>query len=76
MNEEKKIAQAILDAHKMHEESYDETAELGEEYKSPYDFCFQLACEKLKLSPNLWEILILANHWYNDLAVWAEGILE
>lgn len=73
MNEEKKIAQAIIKAHKIHENSYDE---VSSEYVSPFGFCFRLACENHRLSPNLYEVLVLANHWYNDLADWAKFVLE
>lgn len=69
MNEEKKIAQAILDAQKMREESY-----YGE-YKRDMEECLIEACKKQGLSLNLWALLNLAMHWWNDIQLWAEDVL-
>ncbi len=76
MNEEKKIAGAILDAQKMREESY--FTPNGEEigtYKKDIEECLIETCKQQGLSPNLWALLDLANHWYNDIQQWAEAIL-
>jgi hypothetical protein len=72
MNEEKKIAQAILDAQKMREKSYNE--ETGK-YKRTQEECLIAACTCRELSPNLWCLLSLAMHWWGDVQLWAEDIL-
>lgn len=77
-NDEKKIAQAILDAQKYHEESYYIPAEDGSgigAYKLEFEECFQMACKNQNLSPNLWHLLVLANYWYNDTQLWAKDVL-
>jgi len=71
MNDEKKIAQAILDAQKYREES----SGIGY-YKRDMEDCFQIACKNQGLSPNLWVLLDLAAvHWYDDVQLWAEDVL-
>lgn len=76
MNEEKKIAQAILDAQRFHEESYQYgNGERFGCYKLEFDECFKIACKTNGLSSNLWSLLSLANHWLNDIQLWAEDIL-
>ena len=70
---EKQIAHTILDAQKMHEESYSDVPECG--YTRDWGTCFIDAAEKNKLSPNLWYLLNLANHWHNDTQQWAEDML-
>lgn len=72
MNEEKKIAKALLDAQKMYEENYDEDAGY---YKQDIESCLIITCKKHKLSPNLWALLGLAMHWWNDVQLWAEDVL-
>ena len=84
MNDEKKIAQAILDAQKMREESYEVkpgmenmgalTESIGE-YKLEIEECLIKTCEEQGLSENLWALLNLAMHWWNDIQLWAEDIL-
>lgn len=77
MNTEKQIAQAILDAQKSREESYEcEDGEKFGEYKLELEECFKTACKNNELSPNLWELLNLANHWHNDIQLWAEMRLK
>lgn len=82
MNDEKKIAQAILDAQEMREESY--VTEGGEavslsgvmgEYKLTIEECLIATCKKHGLSENLWYLLSLAMHWWNDIQLWAEDVL-
>lgn len=76
MNNEKRIAQAILDAQKMREESYAiGNGERIGHYKLDIKTCLQETCEAQKLSPNLWCLLNLAMYWWNDVQVWAEDIL-
>ena len=78
MNNEKQIAQAILDAQKMHEESYYISVGDGSgigDYTKDFEECFQVACKVNCLSPNMWSLLCLANHWYNDIQLWAEDVL-
>lgn len=80
MNEEKKIAGAILDAQKMREESYvpdinmdgDDTG-FGE-YSKSIEECLIATCKQRGLSPNLWCLLNLAMHWWNDIQLWAEDV--
>lgn len=78
MNEEKKIAQAILDAQKMREESYEQSlvdnSGIGH-YKRDMEECLIESCKKHGLSLNLWALLNLAMHWCNDIQLWAEDIL-
>ena len=76
MNEEKKIAEAIMDAIKMHEESYCRSIEesIGE-YKLQMEECLIISCKKHELSPNLWALLNLAMHWINDIQLWCVDIL-
>lgn len=69
---EKPIAKAIKEAHQLHEESWQIDAG---EYTKSWEECFIKACEKFKLPVNIWYILFLANHWYNDLQSWSEIIL-
>lgn len=76
MNNEKQIAQAILDAQKMREESYVPTSDVQfGEYTKDFEECFIIACELHNLPPNMWSLLTLANHWYNDIQLWAEDVL-
>jgi len=77
---EKQIARAILDAQKMREESYhydrnESEAGLTGEYKLDWETCFIEAAKKNKLSKSMWYLLSLANHWFNDIQLWAEDIL-
>lgn len=72
MNDEKQIAQAILDAQKMREKNY--SKETGT-YKRDMESCLIIICKQNKLSPNLWALLNLAMHWYNDIQLWAQDIL-
>ena len=76
MNEEKKIAQAILDAQKMREESHIRKENfLDSHYTRDIESCLIEACKKNGLSPNLWALLNLAMHRWNDIQLWAEDIL-
>ena len=72
MNSEKKIAHAILDAQKMHEESYIKETK---QYRLAIEHCVEATCRNHGLSSNLWELLSLAIHWWNDAQLWAEEIL-
>lgn len=72
MNEEKKIAHVILEAQKMREEGY---VEASRTYKKTIETCLMESCEKHGLSSNLWYLLSLAMHWWNDIQLWAEDIL-
>ena len=71
MNEEKKIAQAIMDAQKMHQETYDE--DKGEH---TFDImqCLAITCTKHGLSTNMPVLLDLTMHWWNDIQVWADDV--
>lgn len=75
MNDEKQIAQTILDAQKMREESYTCRDGPQGEYKKDIELCLIEAGKKNKLSSNLWSLLNLAMHWWNDIQSWAEDIL-
>lgn len=76
MNEEKKIAQAILDAQKLYEKSYCIASTRRDAYSLGFEECFKKACENNGLSSNLWALLSLANYWSNDIEEWAEAILR
>ncbi len=71
-NSEKQIAQTIIDAQKMREASYNKVSGL---YKLDTETCLIAAGKKNKLSPNLWCLLNLAMHWWNDIQLWTEDIL-
>ncbi len=74
-NDEVKIAEAILDAQKIHEESHiASVAEPYGYYQLDFETCLIRTCKQRGLSPNLWELLNLAMH-YNDIQLWAEDIL-
>ena len=77
MNAEKKIAQAILDAQKMREESYYfPTGDVRfRGYKLDIETCLIKTCKQQGLSENLWALLDLAMHWWNDIQLWAEDVL-
>ena len=72
MNEEKKIAQAIMDAQKMHEESYDKKKE---KHTKDITQCLLETCKKHGLSDNMWCLLDLAMHWWNDIQCWADDVM-
>jgi len=81
MSEEKKIAQAILDAQKMHEDSYvvdkfwgDGSGEISH-HELEIEECLIATCKKHGLSPNLWYLLSLAMHFWNDVQIWANDVL-
>lgn len=85
MNEEKKIAGAILDAQKMREASYQPDWIDGQiegvkintgfgEYKLTIEECLIATCKQRGLSPNLWALLNLGMHWWNDIQLWAEDV--
>ena len=79
MNTEKAIAQTVVDAQKMHEESYVNPAptegfSVGE-YSLDIETCLKTAGEKNGLSSNMWYLLSLACHWMNDIQLWAEDII-
>lgn len=66
------IAETIMLAQKLYEESYDD---FGEHTRSQED-CWIEACKTKELPDDLWYVLHLANHWCNSLQGWAECILE
>lgn len=74
---EKQIAQTILDAQKIHGEGYISHNEnlCGGYYAEDWETCFIIAARENKLSPNMWYLLHLANHWYNDIQQWAKDTL-
>jgi len=77
MNNEKKIAQAILHAQKMREESYyfpTGDVRFGE-YKLNIEDCLIATCKQQGLSENLWYLLSLAMYGWNDIQLWAEDVL-
>ena len=76
-NYEKRIAGAILDAQKMREESYDTTGSATDPgfYKLELEECLIHTCKQRGLSPNLWALLNLGMHWWNDIQLWAEDVL-
>ena len=72
MNSEKQIAQTVMDAQKMREESWNK---ITHKYDLEIEACLIAAGKENKLSPNLWMLLSLAMHWWNDIQSWAEDIL-
>lgn len=76
MNEEKKIAQAILDAQKMRKESYFVSAgsDFGE-YRPDIAECLIKTCKEQGPTQNMWCLLDLAMHWWNNIQLWAETTL-
>lgn len=70
--EEKQIAEAIQSAQKLHEESYNKEQEM---YELDWESCFITACKEQKLPESIWYVLCLANHWYNDIQLWADTIV-
>ncbi len=75
MNTEKQIAKALMEAKKLHEESYVCVDEPFGEYTRCMEDCLQEAFRKEDLSENLWALLNLAVHWWNDVELWCEDIL-
>ena len=80
MNKEKKIAQAILDAQKMYEDSYvidkfwgGGSGEISH-YELEIEACFIATCKKHGLSSNLWRLLFVTD--CNAMKHWAENILD
>lgn len=74
----KKIADAIIIAQKLHEDSWDFDAKNQNfaEYKRSREDCFIEACDIIGLEKDIWYVLSLANHWYNDLQAWAEQVSQ
>jgi hypothetical protein len=77
MNDERKIAQALIEAHKLHEDSYvfGEEHSIGN-YTRTMESCLIEVCKKQGLSKNLWSLLALAMQWRNDVQLWAEDVLD
>lgn len=77
MNDERKIARAIIDAQAMHESSYKQEAEGGlGEYELGIEECLRRTCRKNGLTPNMYRLLNLAMYLWNDIQIWAEEILK
>jgi hypothetical protein len=74
---EKQIAKAISRAQQLHEESYKvfKVDDSVREYTKDWESCWQEACKEVGLPDQIWYVLYLANHWCNDLQVWAECVL-
>ena len=80
MNKEKQIAKALLEAKKLYEASYVKTSEENidtpyGEYAKNMEECLQEACVENEVSENMWALLNLAMHWWNDVELWCEDIL-
>lgn len=71
-NTEKAIAEAIMDALKMHEESGD--GETGQ-YSKTMEECLLRTCAIHSLTGNMWALLNLAMHWVNDIQCWCDDIM-
>ena len=76
------VAETIILAQKLHEESYVlscgnecHLADKFGEYSRTQEDCWFEACKTKELPDDFWYVLHLANHWYNDLQIWAECIL-
>jgi hypothetical protein len=72
MNDEKKIAKAVMDAIQKREASW---MEEEMEYALSMEECLIEACKEQGLSENMWALLSLAVHWINDTQLWAEDVL-
>ena len=69
----------ILDAAKIHEESWKEGIKPGEgftpgEYTIDLDDSVKTAVKNHGLDEELWYLISLAFHWWNDLIAWAEQV--
>lgn len=69
---EKQIALTVLAAQKMREESYSE--DLGD-YTLSIETCLMQGAKRHELSDNMWALLALAMHWWNDIQDWAKDVL-
>lgn len=67
---EKEIASTLMDAMKMHGESY-----YDYKYARSMEDCLIEAGKKHDLSVNMWALLNLAMHWANDVQSWCEDVL-
>lgn len=72
MNEEKKIAQALMDALKMRDDSY---CHDSSRCTMNITDCLINTCKDQGLSSNLWALLDLGIRWENDVQLWCEDIL-
>lgn len=72
MNTERQIAQAMMDAKKLQEESYSHKAR---DYTRDVESCLIETCKQNGVTSNFWALLALAMHWWNDVQLWAEDIL-
>lgn len=72
MNTEKNIANTLMDAMKMHEESYQG---MTQEYNLSMEHCLIEAGKKHNLTMNMWALLNLAMHWSNDIQCWADDVM-
>ncbi len=75
MNDEKEIAQTIMEAQKKREKSYTYLNDPYGEYKLTIEECLIEVGKQHNLSPNLWRLLSLTMHWWNDIQLWAEDVL-
>lgn len=90
MNEEKKIAQALMDAMDtyeasafcaIHEAVHPEESDGYDmslccwEYGKDRTECLIEACKKHGLSSNLWALLDLGMRWVNDIQAWCDDVL-
>jgi hypothetical protein len=72
--ETKQIAQACLDAMKIHEDSWFAAKNI---YTKDEMVCCTEACEKNGVDTDLAELMYLARYsWPNDVDFWAESILR
>ena len=59
------------------DETYDTTGLLisAGNYTKDIEECLVHTCKEQGLSTNLWALLNLAMHWWNDIQLWAEDVL-
>lgn len=69
---EKQIAQTVLTAQKMREASYSEELR---DYTLSIESCLIGAGKTHELSDNMWALLTLAIHWWNDIQIWANDVM-
>jgi thiol-disulfide isomerase/thioredoxin len=72
VNTEKQIAHTLMDAIKMHKESY---VDRNHGHTRSMEDCLIEAGKKHELSKNMWALLNLAMHWSNDVQWWCDDVL-
>ena len=70
------LAEVLITSMRIHEESYQPAHKTkAGRYKIDEYKAAKIAAEQMGLDPRLSDFIPLANHWSNDIQMWAEGIL-